>query len=78
MLVTQLFSAPLSFVRNRVVDRAAGKLCRLAAAVSLWCARRRQWQALMDLDDRLLRDVGLTRAQAVKAATRPFRIRASE
>lgn len=32
----------------------------------------RQRRALRDLDDAMLRDIGLTRAQAVQEASRPF------
>ncbi|MBV9956672.1 MAG: DUF1127 domain-containing protein [Pseudolabrys sp.] len=34
--------------------------------------RHRQRQQLLDLDDRLLDDIGLTRDQAVAAARKPF------
>jgi uncharacterized protein YjiS (DUF1127 family) len=34
--------------------------------------RRRQRQALLKLDDRLLRDVGLTREAALHEARKPF------
>jgi uncharacterized protein YjiS (DUF1127 family) len=38
-----------------------------------WCsARSRQRQALAQLDDRLLRDIGKTRQQASAEAARPF------
>jgi uncharacterized protein YjiS (DUF1127 family) len=33
--------------------------------------RRRQRQALLELDDRLLRDIGLTREQAEREAHKP-------
>jgi uncharacterized protein YjiS (DUF1127 family) len=42
----------------------------------LWCARclarSRQRQALAQLDDRLLRDIGKTRQEAIAEATKPF------
>ena len=34
--------------------------------------RWRQRQALLDLDDRLLRDIGITREQAEREARKPF------
>jgi uncharacterized protein YjiS (DUF1127 family) len=41
-----------------------------------WCgrcsARSRQRQALAQLDDRLLRDIGKTRQEAIAEATKPF------
>jgi uncharacterized protein YjiS (DUF1127 family) len=34
--------------------------------------RWRQRQALLDLDDKLLRDIGITRDQAEREARKPF------
>jgi uncharacterized protein YjiS (DUF1127 family) len=34
--------------------------------------RWRQRQALMDLDDRMLADIGITRAQLMAEVTKPF------
>jgi uncharacterized protein YjiS (DUF1127 family) len=42
---------------------------RLAA---MWNERARQRDALAELDDRQLRDLGLTRAQAVRESGMPF------
>lgn len=48
------------------------------SARSLWIRLRsanaiaRQRRALLDLDDAMLRDIGLTRTQAVEEASRPF------
>ena len=41
------------------------------ALARLW-QRRRQRQALLELDDRLLKDIGLTREQAQRQAARWF------
>jgi uncharacterized protein YjiS (DUF1127 family) len=72
---TQNFSGQLALSGDRNGPRVMAKLSAFAAAISRWCARRRQWRALMALDDRLLRDVGLTRAQAVEEACKPLRSR---
>jgi uncharacterized protein YjiS (DUF1127 family) len=37
-----------------------------------WIGRRAQRHALADLDDRLLRDIGKTRAEAMAEARKPF------
>ena len=51
-----------------VVPLARGWLVALARMQERW----RQRQALRDLDDRLLRDIGLTREQADGEAHKPF------
>ena len=43
----------------------------IAATGRVW-SRRRQRQALLELDDRLLADIGITRDQAVGEASKPF------
>jgi uncharacterized protein YjiS (DUF1127 family) len=37
-----------------------------------WMERSRQWRALAELDDRLLRDIGLTRDQARRECANPI------
>jgi uncharacterized protein YjiS (DUF1127 family) len=41
-------------------------------AISRWLARRQGWQDLNLLDDRMLKDVGITREQVVRNARPPF------
>jgi uncharacterized protein YjiS (DUF1127 family) len=50
----------------------AGGLRAFGAVVRTWFDRSRQRRALAELDDRLLRDIGLTRAQAEREAAKPF------
>jgi uncharacterized protein YjiS (DUF1127 family) len=50
----------------------AGKLRAFASAIRAWLERSRQRRALAELDDRLLRDIGLTRSQAQSEAAKPF------
>ena len=40
--------------------------------VARWLERRRQWQDLRELDDRLLADVGISPEQAFRTAGRPL------
>ena len=44
----------------------------LAALLRLWHQRARQRRQLMRLDDKLLKDIGLTRCDAETEATKPF------
>jgi uncharacterized protein YjiS (DUF1127 family) len=50
----------------------AGRLRAFGAVVRTWVDRSRQRRALAELDDWLLRDIGLTRAQAEHEAAKPF------
>jgi uncharacterized protein YjiS (DUF1127 family) len=43
-----------------------------ARAVWFWTERSRQRRALAELDDRLLRDIGLTRDEARRECANPF------
>jgi uncharacterized protein YjiS (DUF1127 family) len=40
--------------------------------IALWHERGRQRQALASLDERLLRDIGITRSQAARECNKPF------
>jgi uncharacterized protein YjiS (DUF1127 family) len=54
--------------------RPAGQ-ARLTRAVDLllgWSERARQRRELMQFDDHLLRDIGITRAEAIAEAAKPF------
>ena len=44
----------------------------LALLVSLWLGRTHTRRALAELDERLLRDIGLTSIEAQRESTRPF------
>ena len=60
------FGAPglLDLVRRGVASAAR--------YVTLWVHRRRQRLRLKDLDDRILKDIGISRAEADREARRPF------
>lgn len=45
---------------------------RLLALAGIWLQRRRTRLALAELDDRLLRDVGLSRSDAIAESAMPF------
>ncbi|MFT4150139.1 MAG: DUF1127 domain-containing protein [Paracoccaceae bacterium] len=53
--------------RIAVAGRRAGLIARLASVLTL----HRQRRALLDLDDALLADIGLTRDKALAEAARP-------
>jgi len=40
--------------------------------ISTWANRSQQRYCLRDLDDQMLRDIGVTRAEAVKESMKPF------
>ena len=57
------------------LTRLFGSLSRTASA---WIAHQRHRQAMADLlqlDDHLLKDIGMSRGQALAEATRPFSLR---
>lgn len=54
------------------VGRATGFLASAFDAPFVWLERFQDRRRLVDLDDHMLRDIGLTRAQAEEAAARPF------
>lgn len=44
----------------------------LLATVQLWLERHRQRQALLSLNDHMLKDIGVSRADAWQEAHKPF------
>jgi uncharacterized protein YjiS (DUF1127 family) len=55
-----------------IADRARHAAAMLAEALSEWRERSRQRHTLGRLDDRLLRDMGLTRADVDQEVSKPF------
>jgi uncharacterized protein YjiS (DUF1127 family) len=50
----------------------SGGAVSIAAILGRWIARHEQRQSLLELDDRLLRDIGISRGDARREAERPF------
>jgi uncharacterized protein YjiS (DUF1127 family) len=68
-----LTSAGATVRRQLAITPSAAAIARAAmTAILLWGDRRRQRHALAELDDHLLRDIGLTRHQARTEALEPF------
>jgi Domain of unknown function (DUF1127) len=60
-------------VLARVALRGMGEACRRVADIGLvWTDRARQRRQLAELSDHMLRDIGLTRADAWAEADKPF------
>jgi uncharacterized protein YjiS (DUF1127 family) len=60
---------------RRLFSRHGGLACLGRAAIRgvlFWMERSRQRRALAELDDRLLRDIGLTREEALQERANPF------
>ena len=53
-------------------DRAPAWLGRVLAAAELALQRRQQRHALLELDDRQLKDIGVTRDQARRESRKPL------
>ena len=72
MQMTQYYSDQIEFFVNRALSRAGAKIHRFGATILLWRSRQRERRALKQLDDRFLRDIGVTRSEAVREAAKPF------
>lgn len=58
--------------RHSLLDRAFALLRNAIGTVKLWQERGRQRRALAQLDDRFLRDLGITRYDAEVECNKPF------
>ena len=71
MAQAQLVTA-LTYLQGRPLTPAASVALYAAVVFVSWAERRKSRKALAALDDHLLRDIGVTQAQAQKEAKRPF------
>lgn len=51
---------------------ATGRLLTFLAVVEVWLGRRRQRRALLELNDYMLKDIGLSRCDALCEGGKPF------
>ena len=58
--------------RPPLAPRLASRLVRALDTVLLWHERARQRRQLLQLNDAMLRDIGLGRADALGEAAKPF------
>lgn len=56
----------------RALGRMAAVVIAAVATLALWRQRARQRRALAQLDDRTLRDIGITRLDAARECEKPF------
>lgn len=65
-------TSPLPRIAFRPVPARPSALVRLVTLLQDWHEHARSRRLLRSLDDRLLRDVGLSRADAEREGLRPF------
>ena len=62
----------LAYLQSRPLTPTATLAVHFAVVLVSWAERRRSRIALSRLDDHMLDDIGVSRAQAQKEAQRPF------
>ena len=71
-----LLLPPQPYVRWRPTPPAAfhpiPRVGNAVGVIAQWIDRVRQRQALAGLDDRMLRDIGITRVEAARECEKPF------
>ena len=68
-------SYPLHSVVRRFRSRAGHQrptLAKVVDVVATWHARSAERQQLQEMDDRLLKDIGITRTDAIAEGSKPF------
>jgi uncharacterized protein YjiS (DUF1127 family) len=72
-MLNLLVSAPVISVAPSSLSITITRLATDAArSIAAWTEKRRQLRALSELDDHLLRDIGLSEADVDQACSRPF------
>jgi len=68
----QTFSSPINGLSRGVGHEIAAVLDRLFEAPFVWAERAAERRHLAQLDEHLLKDIGLNRADVEAVSTRPF------
>jgi uncharacterized protein YjiS (DUF1127 family) len=68
----QSFSSPINGLSRGVGHEIVAVLDRLFEAPFLWAERAAERRHLAELDDHMLRDIGLNRADIAAVADKPF------
>jgi uncharacterized protein YjiS (DUF1127 family) len=66
------FSSPINGLTRGFAGEVAAVVDRIFEAPFLWAERAAERRHLAELDDHLLRDIGLNRAEVEAASTKPF------
>jgi uncharacterized protein YjiS (DUF1127 family) len=67
------YDAQVEQIREASTEAQLGVIGRAAQKVEAYVARRRERRELLSLDDRMLNDIGLNRADADRIAGAPFK-----
>lgn len=68
-----LFLPPQTYSRWHPLRRTTNhRFTNAIGFIATWMERVRQREALASLDDRMLRDLGITRTEAVRECEKPF------
>ncbi len=67
-----LFLPPQSYTTWRPKRTSIRPFAAAWTLISRWIDRARQRHALADLDDHMLRDIGITRVEAARESEKPF------
>jgi uncharacterized protein YjiS (DUF1127 family) len=63
-------SAPIA--SRQSAGRRLGRGLALLARIELWVERRQQRRALLELSDHVLKDIGISRSEALHEGGKPF------